>query len=255
MQTAYNYCDFKMNSRKVTTAKGFRFTDRELDILEFITEMKFSTLECIHSKFFKVTKWGSQSNSLTWARQRLLKLIQSDLVQVMSDVCTTPLYVVTPKGFNYLRSSRLHHTFCKPLYEVDGRFFDHDCRVTKVRIQLENLKMTTKWISERQLSEIELFKQSLSSEFRPDAIYTDNEGRKVAFELEIARKAKVRYQTKIKRYIQVMEDPTQSKNLFERVHFVCEKKNILELLKLETALYQHYFTFSLESEIMAKEIL
>jgi hypothetical protein len=89
----------------------------------------------------------------------------------------------------------------------------------------------------------------LSSEFRPDGIYTNSSDQKVAFELEIARKAKDRYHQKVRRYIQVMTEASGQGRIFDMVHFVCEKQNILELIRKETLLYQSLFIFSLESEI------
>lgn len=250
MQTSYCYIDMPVISEKLPVARGFRFTDRELDILEFVLEMKFSTLEDIHSKFFKVTKWGSTSNSFVWARQRILKLVKSDYLQILSDVCAKPLYVLTQKGFLFLKNSRLSKNYCRPLFEVDGRFFDHDQRVAQLRIALENSGVVKEWISERQLSEIDEVKKYLSAEFRPDGIYLTPEGKKVAFELEIARKSKERYQTKVKRYIQVMSEPQLASSLFDSVHYVCEKGKILDLIKSEVALYQPLFKFSLESEFI-----
>lgn len=250
MQTSYCYFDMSVISEKLPLAKGFRFTDRELDILEFVLEMKFSTLEDIHSKFFKVTKWGSTSNSVIWARQRISKLVKSDYLQILTDVCAKHLYVLTQKGFLFLKNSRLSKSYCRPLFEVDGRFFDHDQRVAQLRIALENSGVVKEWISERQLSEFDEVKKYLSAEFRPDAIYMTPEGKKVAFELEIARKSKERYQTKIKRYIQVMSEPQVASSLFDSVHYVCEKEKILDLIKSEVALYQPLFKFSLESEFI-----
>ena len=80
--------------------------------------------------------------------------------------------------------------------------------------------------------------------------YITPEGEKVAFELEIARKSKERYQTKIKRYIQVMSEPQVASSLFDSIHYVCEKEKILDLIKSEVALYRPLFKFSLESELI-----
>ncbi len=250
MQTSYCYIDLPVVSKKLSLSKGFRFTDRELDILEFVLEMKFSTLEDIHSKFFKVTKWGLTSNSLIWARQRILKLVKSECLQILTDVCAKPLYVLTNKGFLFLKNSRIQKNYCRPLLEIDARVYNHDQRVAQLRIALEKSGLVKGWISERQLSEFDEVKKYLSAEFRPDAIYITAEGKKVAFELEIARKSKDRYQTKIKRYIQVMSEPDSALSLFDSVHYVCEKEKILDLIKSEVALYQPLFKFSLESEIL-----
>lgn len=249
MQTAYCFFELPVFERTVRTTRGFRLTDRELDILEFVLEMKFSTLEDLHSKFFKVTKWGSTSNSLIWARQRIFQLVKSEMIQLLTEVCSRPLYVITQKGFLFLRNSRPEKNYCRPLFDVDGRTFDHDQRASQVRIALEFSGTATNWISERQLSEIEEVKKFLPTEFRPDGIYTDSMGKKIAFELEIARKSKDRYRQKVKRYIQVMTELKGSPSIFEGVHYVCEKQTVLDLIRSEVALYQPLFRFSLESEI------
>lgn len=249
MSTAYSFIDIQAAPKSFPTAKGFRFTDRELDILEFVLEMKFSTLEDIHSKFFKLTKDGTVSNSLIWARQRISKLIKSEYLQILTDVCARPLYVLTQKGFLFLKNSRLSKNFCRPLFEVDGRFFDHDQRVAQARIALEKSGVVRSWIAERQLSEIEEFKKYLSAEFRPDGIYETFDGQKIAFELEIARKSKDRYQQKVKRYIQLITDGGHQP-IFNQVHFVCEKENVMRLIQDQTELFQPCFKFNLISEIL-----
>jgi len=250
MQTSYCFFDLPKVSPKVRSAKGYRLTERELDVLEFILEMKFSTLEALHGKFFKVTKGGSTSNSLIWAKQRISHLVKTEMVQILTEVCNRPLYVLTQKGYRFLKNSRPTKNYCRPLFDVDGRIFDHDQRVTQVRIALESSGLIKEWISERQLSEIDEVKKYLPTEFRPDAIYINHQGQKVAFELEIARKSKDRYHKKIKRYIQVMTEGSSLSRIFESVHYVCEKQTVLDLLQSEIQLYQPLFQFSLEADIL-----
>lgn len=250
MQTSYTFFDIPIYSRKVTKSESYRMTSRDMDMLEFILEMKFSTIEDIHSKFFKFTKTGDKSSCLRWARERVANLVKTDFLKAVKDVCHRTLYIVTQKGYMYLKNSRFDRIFSRPLIDVDGRTYDHDQKVIQIRLALEEGGLVKEWISERQLSEIDEVKKYLSAEFRPDAIYITPEGKRVAFELEIARKSKERYQTKIKRYIQVMSEPQVASMLFDRVHYVCEKEKILDLIKSEVALYQPLFKFSLESEFV-----
>lgn len=252
MQTAYSFFDLPYVVQKVTPQKGYRFTDRELDVLEFVLEMKFSTLEDLHAKFFKVTKLGTVSNSLIWARQRVHKLVKSEMLQILTEVCARPLYVITQKGYLFLRNSRSQKNYCRPLLDVDGRFFDHDQRVAQIRIVLENSGVVKEWISERQLSEIEEYRKYLPTEFRPDAIYVTPEGKRVAFELEIARKTKERYQQKVKRYIHMMTAAPDAERLFEEVHYVCEKETVRNLIQDHTQLFQPLFRFSMLNEVLGE---
>lgn len=249
MQTAYCFFDQPIFKSKVTSEEGFRITSRDLDILEFVLEMKFATIQDIHAKFFRFTRSGQESSSLRWARERIANLINTKMIEPLKEVCHKTLYVLTQRGYLYLRNSRTQKNFCRPLLDVDSRTYDHDQRVIQLRIALESSGVAKEWISERQLTEIEEVRKYLPTEFRPDAIYINSQGQKVAFELEIARKSKERYQQKVKRYIQVMTESQGANRIFESVHYVCEKQTILELIKDETQLFQPLFQFSLESEI------
>lgn len=252
MQTAYCFFELSAYPQKVVREDSFRFTSRDLDILEFVLEMKFATIQDIHSKFFRFTRSGQESSSLRWARERLAILVRTKMLEPLKEVCHKTLYVLTQKGYLYLRNSRDQKNYCRPLLDVDGRTFDHDQRVIQSRIALESSGQIKEWISERQLSEIDEVKKYLPTEFRPDAIYINPQGQKVAFELEIARKSKDRYHQKVKRYIQVMTEGNAQSRIFESVHYVCEKQTVLDLVKSETQLYQPLFQFSLEAEILNK---
>jgi hypothetical protein len=118
MQTVYNLFDMPFQSEKVHKKESFRITSRDMDMLEFILEMKFSTIEDIHSKFFRFTKLGEQSSCLRWARERVSNLVRSDFLKVVKDVCHRTLYVVTTKGYLYLRNSRPETQYSKPLQSV-----------------------------------------------------------------------------------------------------------------------------------------
>ena len=249
MQTSYTFFDMPFYTPKVTKAETYRVTSRDMDILEFVLEMKFSTIEDVHSKFFKLTKAGEKSSCLRWSRERVANLVKSDFLKAVKDVCHRTLYIVTSKGYLYLRNSRIDSLCSRPLQSVDGRTYDHDQKVIQIRLALEESGAVNKWISERQLSEVEEYRQFLPTEFRPDAIYHSKDGLKIAFELEIARKSKERYQQKIKRYIQLMLE-NGNQPIFDQVHFVCEKETVMNLIKDYTELFQTHFKFDLVSDIL-----
>lgn len=249
MQTVYSLMNISFQPEKVVKKDSFRMTSRDMDILEFILEMKFATIEDIHSKFFKFTKVGEQSSCLRWARERVANLVKSDFLKVVKDVCHRTLYIITSKGYFYLRNSRQERHYSKPLLTVDGRTYDHDQKVIQIRTLLEESEIVSSWISERQLSELEEFRQYLPTEFRPDAIYITKDGKKIAFELEIARKSKDRYQQKIKRYIHLITEHGEHP-IFSQVHFICEKPSVLEIIQDQAALFQSFFKFNLLSEIL-----
>lgn len=254
MQTAYTFFDTQMPQQKLIQKENFRLTVRDLDIIEFVLEMKFSTIEDIHSKFFKYTKQGGKSLCLRWARERVANLVKANFLKVVKDVCHKTLYIATTKGYLFLKNSRFGRLFSRPLADVDGRTYDHDQIVIQIRTLLEQNGKIVSWVSERQLSEFDEYRKYLSTEFRPDAIYKTKDGKKVAFELEIARKSKDRYQQKIKRYIQLMLE-NDKQPIFDLVHFVCENETVMELIKDQTELFQSCFQFNLLSEIIEQRIL
>jgi hypothetical protein len=250
MQTAFCFFDSQISTPKIIKEKSLKLQPRDLEILGFILEMKFATLENIHAKFFSTTRFGQSSTSTDYARQRIAILISEGLLDIKTSYDNTGLYLTTRKGYYTLKNFKQTEELCRPITDIDIRTLAHDQRVTQTRIALENSGLANNWISERRLSETEEVKKYLSSEFRPDAIYMNSTGEKVAFELEIARKSKERYRQKIKRYIEVMTTGEATQRIFNKVHYVCEKENILELIKYETQLYQSLFQFSLESEIL-----
>ncbi|MFN7453404.1 MAG: hypothetical protein ACK5RO_01960, partial [Pseudobdellovibrionaceae bacterium] len=167
MQSVLNLISEPYALEKVTKNEPFRMTNRDMDILEFILEMKFSTIEDIHSKFFKFTRSGEQSICLRWCRERVALLIKANFIKPIKDVCYRTLYIVTQKGYFYLRNSRPEKNYPRALQSVDGRFYDHDQKVIQTRLKLEELGIVKSWISERLINEIEEYRTILPSEFRP----------------------------------------------------------------------------------------
>lgn len=249
MQTSYSFFESTNYKPRVTSPPNTRLTARDISILHFVHEMKFSTIEQLHKKFFKVTKDGYSSISLRWTKERIASLIKNDFLRPVKDLCPITLYLISEKGYWYIKNGTFGNDVGKFHKVIDSRFLKHDASVSDVRIHLESKEIATQWISEHLLPEHPGVRKYLTSEFRPDGIYTDPSGQKVAFELEIALKSKERYRQKIKRYIDVVTNQDASKELFGKVHYVCQKENVLEFLKFETQIYQSLFQFSLESEI------
>ncbi len=242
-----NYVDSFYESIQTHKKQSIKITSRDINILNFILEMKFSTIEDIHSKFFKITRFGEESTSVRWARERIAGLIKLDLIKPLTQVCNKTLYIISKKGFSFLKNCLPNKVFCKPLLSVDIRTYIHDHTVIQIRNELEGCGLVTDWISERQLAELSSVNKHLSSEFQPDAIYTTPANHRIAFELEIALKAKSRYKEKIKRYVNLLRSSAVDLP-FSHVHFVCAKDSVLGHLKRETELYQEYFKIETLSE-------
>jgi len=252
MQTAFSYLGIK-EFKKINKPKSkLKTTSRDLEIIYFILEMKFSNIHLIHQKFFSTTRFGLKSCSLDYTRQRLGELVRYGLIEKVDTFLKTGLYQTTQKGYFLLCNSNLQRPIPKPSFGVDIRTFDHDLKVSNIRVELEQYDKAINWISERSLCEDEKYRPLFTNEFRPDAIYTCTNGSKVAFELELSRKSKDRYKQKLNRYIQVLTSPTEDCRIFEKVHYVFKDLKLLEYVKSETQLYQPLFNFSLESEYLTK---
>lgn len=210
--------------------------------------MKFGSIEDIHLKFFKTTLTGFESKNDWCTYLRLRKLTNAGFLRSESSASIKRVYVITEKGYFFLRNSNLLEGLCKPLFKVDQRTFNHDYTVNQVRVLLERNRKVNSWRSERSLSEDDSFRKILPKEFRPDGLYLDQDGRRVAFEMEIAVKATVRYEQKIKKFIQIMQEPEHLR-LFDKAHFVCTKKSVLEKLVQKSQLFQTLFQIELLEDI------
>ena len=248
MQTAFSYFEHKTNKIKAKNQNQIKLTDRDIGVLTFMLEMKFSTIEIIHQKFFSTTRFGSTSYSLDYTRQRISELIKRNLIQKVDSYLKLGIFQTTQNGYFYLINSSIDKTPPKPIFGIDIRTFDHDLKVSKARLQLETNRTAIGWISERSLSDHTNFDYRFPAEFRPDGIYTDRAQEQIAFELEIVRKSKERYQRKIKYYLDYMINSSLMPGKIKKVHFICAKETVLKLLKEETQLFSNYFKVEMSPE-------
>lgn len=129
----------------------------------------------------------------------------------------------------------------KPSGGFDQRTFLHDRGVLRARLHLESLRLVNLWLSDRKLKSSTGLAGGLQVQYIPDAIYVTPAGVRVAFELEIAVKAKNRYQDKIKKYVQLMRSTNMQHKVFDRVQFVCAKDTVAKFLIKETRIYGELF--------------
>ena len=210
----------KVNGVAVTEASdrvqlGFRLTSRELDLLEFVLDQKFSGIDAMYPRFYAVD--GSKSQR--YAAERIQLLRRHGFLRAQN-VYTDPklFYVVTPMGRDVLQNMRPGRRQLEPVESIDPRTFEHDWRVTLCRAYREGGGQAQEWVSERRLkAEWATLSGKLSREYCPDAIYTNRRGERVAFELELAPKTRERHAKKISRFLNVMQD---SGGLFKRTLFV-----------------------------------
>lgn len=235
-QEVRGFGDRKLNSKNV------ELTNRDLEIIEFIVEMKFAATEDVFEKFFKVTQSHTQAKSDLWARKRLLQLEQAKFLKAhkLHEERTT-FYTPTYKAYYALTNIYPEKLFCKPALSIDTRTYGHDKTVLKCRLALESRFKITSWLSDRKLRSFPELTGGLSGVYVPDGIYTLPDGKSIAFELEIARKAKTRYAEKIDKYLSLLRSMDATKKKFECVVFVCAKESVRDQLVMETKIYGNIF--------------
>ncbi len=234
--------EFTPEPERRVVSKNVVLTPRDLEVIEFIIDMKFASVEDVFEKFFRVTLSDVEAKSDHWARKRLLQLEQGKFLRahkVQTEKVT--YYTATFKAFYALSNVYPEKAFVKPVGGFDHRTFAHDKLVLKCRLDLEGRLKVSNWISDRKLKASAELSGGLSTVHVPDAIYTTVEGRRVAFELEIARKSKSRYADKIKKYVQVLRSLDQSKKKFDWVQIVCTQEPVFDLLVKETKIYGGIF--------------
>ncbi len=241
-------------SRKINS-KTLSLTTRDLEIIEFIIDMKFAAIEDVFEKFFKVTQDQMPAKSNLWARKRLLQLEQGKFLKAHKlHQEKTTFYTATFKGYYAVSNICPEKTLCKPIGGFDSRTYGHDKTVLKCRLALETQWNVTNWVSDRKLKSFPDFAGGLSNQYVPDGIFTTPSGEKVAFELEIARKAKSRYQDKIRKYVSHMRSSDATSRKFESVLFVCPKQTVCDLLIKETRIYNKLFKVKAMHEFIAELI-
>lgn len=72
--------------------------------------------------------------------------------------------------------------------------------------------------------------------------------------IEIAVKAKSRYQDKIKKYVQLMRSANMQHKVFDRVQFVCAKETVAKFLIKETRIYGELFEVVTIDEFFSKKV-
>lgn len=240
--------EIESQSGKSSLKERIKLTKRDIEILIFLLEMKFCSLDELYFKFFRVNLDGTESKSSWWARDRVNTLKSLKLITTVHFYTEAKsYYLATRKAFQIVQGYLGDKSICKPTYRLDIRTFEHDKLLTQLRLELEGRRLTSDWNSERLLSEDPKYKFILSREFRPDAIYKTTEGRKVAFELELSTKAKKRYQDKIKKYVSIVRSQKVDTKLFDVVHYVCAKVSVFDLLVNETRIYKDFFKIEMLS--------
>ena len=224
--------------RKRKKEVSFRLTSRDYEILSFLLDQKFASLEQLYFRFFDVRSKVTDAlpNNLFVTRQRLSKLRKLGLLEttrVFSEAKS--LYLLSPKGLQVLRNQRPHDAYANAVRDVDFRGYEHDTKVNDCRIAIERTGKVMKWISERKLRmqgfESQFSGYTLPEEIIPDGIFISSKGERVAFEIETTPRKKSRYEEKLYAFSDVMRG---SKPLLHMVIWVGATDRILSDLKSVT---------------------
>ncbi len=216
----------------------FRLMGRDVEILGFLLDQKFASLEQLYFRFFDVREKVTDPlpPGLHVTRQRLQVLKRAGLItsqRVFSEARS--LYLLTSRGFQIFRSRWPHEAFASAVRSVDFRNYDHDTKVNDCRIAIERTGKVMKWLPERRLRmkgfESEFSFSELPQELVPDGIFISSRGERIAFEIETTPRKKARYEEKRDAFLGVMRGPEP---LLHRVFWVGFTDQVLGGIKAYT---------------------
>ena len=168
---------------------------RDYEILKYILEQKFCSLEAIYFRFFDLRANESDSlpKNLWTVRQRLLKLRSCALIKTEKVLSSGKAhFLLTPLGFKAIGDYFDETIVIKPTKKIDFSLYEHDVRVLMIRSFLEKRGKAKKWFSEKWLRNNTLYigehGHRFSKDLRPDAVFVNSRGERVALEFEMSRK-------------------------------------------------------------------
>jgi hypothetical protein len=223
----------------------FRLTERDLDLLEFLLDQKFASLEQIYFRFFDARQSSTEPlpNNLFVTRQRLQILRRADLIKtekVFSEAKS--LYLLTYTGYQILQSKRPEAAYAMPAKSMDFRSYEHDTRVNDCRIAIEKTGKVMAWLSERKIRMKGFSSQfaydKLPKEIVPDGIFVSSKGERIAFEIECTHRQKRRFEEKKQSYLSVMGG---REALIQRVFWVGFNERIFGDLKSVAGREKQFF--------------
>ncbi len=229
-------------------APSIRLTPRDYLIFALLLEQGFLTLEAVYLAFFDVRLDPSEPfpRHLEVTRQRLRLLEKRGFVSL----CPVPMqgkgvYLLARRGYLTVSQKLPERAFAPPPRTVDLGTFEHDKAITFIRIALEKSKKAFGWYPEHRVR-FEGFshgRNSLPKGLIPDGLFLNSKGERVALEVEPARKARARYERKLREYRSVIRD-----GLIQKVLYVTRRPDIAkEILDAsrgnENILIEHYDHF------------
>lgn len=232
-----------------TKSPGFELTARDYEILRFILEQKFCSLEAIFFRFFDARKLPEDPlpKNFWTTRQRLSKLRSSCLIKTEKVLSSGRAhYLITPLGHKILSGKSKDILSIQSPKAIDFSLYEHDVRITMVRAFTEVRGKCEKWFSEKWLKAQPIYidgkyKYNFSKDLRPDAVFINSKKEKMAFELEVARKSRSRLEEKIRLYDALLEEQSRLNRedgeyehfkVLDKVWFVTTKPQLARYLRI-----------------------
>jgi hypothetical protein len=180
-----------------------RLTPRDFEILKYLYDQKFCSLECLYFRFFDARKPNDPIPlQMRVARQRLQVLKRCEFIKsqkVYSEAKS--VYLIALRGYQALCGKYPNLVYGSPVKEVDFRNYDHDKRVNLVRIALEKSGKVLAWYPERKVRlegfAVNGISRRLPETVIPDAIALTSEGKRIAVEVEASIRKKSRFRFKV----------------------------------------------------------
>ena len=229
----------------VSKGAGGRIQARDYEIMRFILEQKFCSLEAIYFRFFDVRKTPSEAlpKNLWTTRQRLSKLRALALIKTEKVPSSGKAqFLLTPFGWKILTTYIQETILIRPAKSIDFSLYEHDLRITMIRALTESKGKCRGWYSEKWLKASSILidhqhKYHFSKDLRPDAFFINSKNEKIALELEVARKARSRIEEKIHLYDDLLEEGHHGREMAEgrfkvldKVWFVATKPVVARFL-------------------------
>lgn len=224
--------------------------NRDLEVLKFCLEMKFSDIESLNFRFF-----DPKSLDMFAARKRIQKLEASGFLKSVSMLSgtTRKFYLTTAKGYREVLKVIPEDRLPAVVTKLSVVTFEHDLGVLKLRRLLEEQKRATAWRSERLLkTTAQVSTGRLQRDFMPDGIFTSKQGKVCAFEFENKSKSEDQLREKIFRLKALME---QKDPVFEACLFVASTDNLKRKIQSITDLIPNRFIVKSVKEIEAGSML
>ena len=215
---------------------------RDLEILEFILDMKFAGGSEVFTKFFSRVANDQDSTSTKWAKKRLMQLERGGFLRSAIGIgVREKVYFATFKAFYAVSTVSPERQFPKPTGGLDLRTFAHDRELLLLRMAYESQLGEVDWVSDRRLKQGFATDLGLSGVYVPDALVAMPAIGRVAIELEIAMKSQSRYRDKVSRYVRLIREGRDKPLGLRKVIFHVLRKPVFEVLKRECDIYQGMF--------------